>query len=151
MNVMVPIDAYTSDGIYFYDPTKNVIVDGQFTKILYTTDSYHMCGAYIHIPASRFTVVGQSMHTSEKCVSFAQFDPPTAQMLTLIERDILEKFPSASLHPQYKMADQIGGGRVKLHSRTTTISSVLLKISGIWHTKTQYGVTYKFIPMTADY
>ena len=50
--------------------------------------------------------------------------------------------------PQYKIQEQFKNSHIKIVSdntpTTNSTTSFLLKISGIWETETQYGVTYKF-------
>jgi hypothetical protein len=50
--------------------------------------------------------------------------------------------------PQYKIQEQFKNSHIKIVSENTPATSstttFLLKISGIWETETQYGVTYKF-------
>jgi hypothetical protein len=50
--------------------------------------------------------------------------------------------------PQYKIQEQFKNSHIKIVSEnmptTTSATTFLLKISGIWETETQYGVTYKF-------
>ena len=49
--------------------------------------------------------------------------------------------------PSNKIYEQIKSGYIKLFSDigNKTNCSFILKISGIWETQTNYGLTYKFV------
>jgi len=61
--------------------------------------------------------------------------------------DILKKYEIKNKIPQFKIYDQIKNGNIKIFSDITNKTSVsfILKISGIWETQMNYGLTYKFI------
>ena len=50
--------------------------------------------------------------------------------------------------PQFKVKEQVTNGCIKLHlpnlAFDTKNVSLVLKISGIWETEFNYGLTYKF-------
>ena len=47
MEISVPMNEINTRNIYFGDKRKNIIVDGDFIKIVYSTDSFEMNGLYI--------------------------------------------------------------------------------------------------------
>ena len=49
--------------------------------------------------------------------------------------------------PQYKIHEQLQNGNIKIFTDigNKQTSSFILKISGIWETQYNYGLTYKFI------
>jgi hypothetical protein len=50
MELSIPVHAVNTQNIYFTEKKKNIIVDGDFTKILYSTDVFEMNGLYIFTP-----------------------------------------------------------------------------------------------------
>jgi hypothetical protein len=59
----------------------------------------------------------------------------------------LKKINIKNKFAQNKIYDQLKNGNIKIFSDVnpkTYMNTFLLKISGIWETETQYGVTYKF-------
>jgi hypothetical protein len=66
--------------------------------------------------------------------------------LKIIEEDMLKKYRTTKT-PSYKIYDQIKSGYIKVFSDVTNRqnNSFILKISGIWETQNNYGLTYKFI------
>ena len=64
-----------------------------------------------------------------------------------IEDNLLKKINVKNKFAQNKIYDQLKNGNIKIFSdvnQKTYVNTFLLKISGIWETETQYGVTYKF-------
>ena len=49
MEVSIPANEVNTQNIYFADKKKNIIVDGDFIKILYSTESFEMNGLYIFV------------------------------------------------------------------------------------------------------
>jgi hypothetical protein len=49
MELSIPVHTVNPQNIYFTEKKKNIIVDGDFTKILYSTDVFEMNGLYIFI------------------------------------------------------------------------------------------------------
>jgi hypothetical protein len=47
MEISVPINEINTRNVYFGEKRKNIIVDGDFVKIIYSTDSFEMNGLYI--------------------------------------------------------------------------------------------------------
>ena len=49
MEVSIPIENINVQNVYFGEKKKNMVVDGDFTKIIYSTESFEMSGMSIHI------------------------------------------------------------------------------------------------------
>ena len=64
-----------------------------------------------------------------------------------IEETILKKLDIKDKTPQYKIYEQIKNGNIKIFNNigNKSICSFILKISGIWETNSNYGLTYKFV------
>ena len=67
--------------------------------------------------------------------------------IKVIEEDILKKYEIIGKLPQFKIYEQLRNGNIKIFSDVGNrgSSSFILKISGIWETQFNYGLTYKFI------
>jgi hypothetical protein len=66
--------------------------------------------------------------------------------LKIIEENILKKIEIKNKIPQLKIYEQLKNGNIKLFNEVNKLScSFILKISGIWETHNNYGLTYKFI------
>jgi DNA mismatch repair protein MutS len=68
------------------------------------------------------------------------------QNVKIIEENILKKLDIQNKIPQYKIYEQIKCGNIKIFNEINkNTCSFILKISGIWETFNNYGITYKFI------
>ena len=140
------MEQYNEDCVYFCDPIKNNIMnDGNFIRILYSTPMFILNGIYMSISINQLTI--EKYFNKYKC----SFDIGThiniIQRIKIIEENILHKINIKGKIPQYKIYEQIGNGNIKIFADNIEHISnqFLLKIAGIWETEYNYGLTYKFI------
>ena len=146
MNIVKTMEQYNEDCVYFCDPIKNNIMnDGNFIRILYSTPMFILNGIYMSISINQLTI--EKYFNKYKC----SFDIGThiniIQRIKIIEENILHKINIKGKIPQYKIYEQIGNGNIKIFADNIEHISnqFLLKIAGIWETEYNYGLTYKFI------
>ena len=146
MNIVKTMEQYNDDCVYFCDPIKNNIMnDGNFIRILYSTPMFILNGIYMSISINQLTI--EKYFNKYKC----SFDIGThiniIQRIKIIEDNILHKINIKGKIPQYKIYEQIGNGNIKIFADNIDHISnrFLLKIAGIWETEYNYGLTYKFI------
>ena len=145
MNLVKSIEQYNHDNVVFCDPIKNNIMnDGYFIRILYSTGIMTLNGVYLLINLS--DIVCEKYYNKFKCTFNVFNHKEIIENLKLIEEDILKKYKTDKI-PSYKIYEQIKCGYIKIYSDIDNNSntSFILKISGIWETQTNYGVTYKFL------
>ena len=130
MNVFVlDIHRYNYNHFYFLEHTPNIIIDGTFTKVLYTGDCFTMNGIYIYIPLEN-AALDSNIHLIEKLELqvLTQYGKHTTRHKTLTLGLITQNlFKSNRLH----------------------VRKMLLNISGVWETETHVGLTYKWTEGTA--
>ena len=229
MNLLCDASNFQKNNIIFLEMKKNVVIDGYFTKMIYSDSTISLNGLYIHcsiipdemidehynehhneddndksrvvkqldgptimshdnsydsynetkITSSRSSILPYD-HWTEKCkkiVYFSLTNPMNIQFMkdmNRIEHEIIEyykDFFKINKINVYSLRNQIKTGSIKVICRTDTedvlnsknetdsISqhsssldlsttnikkSVILKISGIWETDTNIGITYKF-------
>ena len=134
---------FVTDNVFFQEPSKNIILmDGTFSRILYSTSEYTMNGIFM---ASYIHGKVEPYFNKHKYI-FNQDEPASnaTKRIAQIERDILALMVTSKI-PQFKLKDQLRLGYVKFFSENTRSDPILsLKISGVWETATHYGLTYKF-------
>ena len=170
MNILVlPIHEVISDYIYFLDSKKNILMDGIFTKLIYTNEWFTMNGLYINLPIEvqcietyqprryDFPQLGgvQQYNGYKKTIYFSVSQYSTIlHQLDLLEQHILSKYnpTDKSKHKSFLIMQSLKLGYFRIfHSnkeeKTTNESSsgFILKISGIWENPTEYGVSYKIM------
>lgn len=144
MNIVKTIKQYNEDNIYFCDPIKNNIMnEGKFIRILYSTHNILLNGIYLLISLNDITC--DKYYNKYKCNFNVQNNKETIDSLKNIEENILNKIEINKL-PQLKIYEQLKNGNIKLFNEVNkNVCSFILKISGVWETQFNYGLTYKFI------
>ena len=145
MNLVKSINQYNEDNIYFCEPIKNNIMnEGNFIRILYSTNNVVLNGIYLLVSFN--DIVCDKYYNKYKCVFNTNTHKNIIDSLKIIEENILKKIEIKNKLPQLKIYEQLKNGNIKLFNEVNKTScSFVLKISGIWETHNNYGLTYKFI------
>lgn len=146
MNIIKQINQFNIDNVYFCDPIKNnIVTDGTFIRILYSNNLFMLNGIYLLIPFQNLNI--EKYYNKFRCNFDISNHRDLIDNLKLIEEQILQKNIIKNKIPIFKIYEHIKNGNIKIFSENMdTINNLfLLKISGIWETDINYGVTYKFI------
>lgn len=148
MSILQNINQYNDDNVFFCDSIKNnVMVNGNFIRILYCMPNFTMNGIYIHLHLSDLSY--EKYYQKYKCMFNVNKFSDLIDKIVVIEKTLLDRIGSivSGKNAQYKIAEQMRSGHIKIFSdvypKQTSVSFVL-KISGVWETDTGYGLTYKF-------
>jgi hypothetical protein len=132
MNVILSKEQFNIMNIFFAETKMNMLMEGIFTKINYSTPHFTMNGIFIY-----FT------HLTDEIVE--------------IEKEILKQYSHqchfssnkksvfSSLFSQHKSYTNTNTIQKSANIDSGTVSGFILKISGIWETQTEYGITYKIL------
>ena len=148
MNIVTTLDQYDNNSVYFSEPIKNNIMnDGYFLRILYSTPLFILNGIYISININHITI--EKYYNKFKCSFDTHLYKDLIEQLYIVEDNIIKKINIKSKIPQYKIHDQLKNGHIKIFSENIDKNNnlFLLKIAGIWETDMFYGLTYKFIKL----
>jgi len=158
MNILaLPLDNYDPNFLYCLDSKPNLIMNGNFTKINYTHPHFTMNGLFILVPITSTFIE----HSSEN-TNFVRFDPLSLPNKSIIDRvikiehDILSYYSSffcCTKSTSLSMTKQFSKGKLKINGETNSSSSIhtippiliILKISGVWETEFEYGITFRWI------
>jgi hypothetical protein len=148
MNLVKSINQYNEDNIYFCEPIKNnVMNEGKFIRILYSTHNIVLNGIYLLIHINDITC--DKYYNKYKCNFNTLHNKDIIDNIKTIEENILRKIEIKKI-PQLKIYEQLRNGNIKLFNEVNkSFCSFILKISGIWETQFNYGLTYKFIKINA--
>ena len=147
MNLVKNMNQYDENNIFFCEPIKNNIMnDGTFIRILYSTHNILLNGIYLLISLN--DIACEKYYNKYRC----NFDPSNHKdiidNIKIIEENILKKIDIKKT-PQLKISEQLRNGNIKLFNMIDQQdSSFIVKISGVWETQYNYGLTYKFIKVT---
>ena len=146
MNIVKRIEQYDENNVFFCESIKNNIInEGKFIRILYSTNNFVLNGIYLLITLN--DIICEKYYTKYKCIFNIALHKNQIEQLKLIEEGILKKIGIMEKIPQFKIYEQLKIGNLKLFTDigNKTAASFILKISGIWETQYNYGLTYKFI------
>jgi Zn-dependent M16 (insulinase) family peptidase len=146
MNIVKRIDQYNKNNIFFCEPIKNnVMNEGNFIRIIYSTHNVTLNGIYLLVTLNDITC--DKYYTKYRCNFNITNHKEIIDNLKIIEEDLLKKTGIFDKIPQFKIYEQFKNGNLKIFSDVgnKSICSFILKISGIWETQNNYGLTYKFI------
>ena len=145
MNIVKTVDQFHEDCIYFCDPIKNNIInESVFIRILYSNELFILNAVYLHFPLQNVFV--EKYYNKYKCSFDINNHHEIIEKIKNIEEVILKKINITNKVKHYKLYDQIKNGNIKIFSdNIDNIHNIfILKISGIWETPYEYGITYKF-------
>ena len=148
MNVVMDIHQFDHKCTYFCDSIRNNIInEGNFIRILYSNKFVTLNGIYLHIPLH--DAVCERSHNKLICTFQVANYRDIFNQIKIIEDNILSKMSIADKTRLHKIYEQLCSGNIKLFGENylNSTSSFILKISGVWETKYQYGLTYKFLPI----
>ena len=151
MNIITRLDQYDDACIYFCEAIKNNIMnEGKFIRIIYSTQHCALNGVYLFIDLVDISC--DKFYNKFKCTFGVEANKETVCRIKCIEEELLKKIDISHKMPQFKIYEQLRNGNIKLfsdvaeeHPRTC---SLILKISGVWETQFNYGLTYKFVKVT---
>jgi hypothetical protein len=145
MYLVKTIDQFNDKNIFFCDPIKNnVMNDGIFIRIIYSSEIVAINGIFLLLTLNDVTC--EKYYSKYRCKFNTTTHAHIINDLKSIEENILKKYSVPNKMPQFKIYDQIKNGYIKvffdIEKKPETLFT--LKISGIWETEENYGLTYKF-------
>lgn len=146
MNIVKHINQYNENNVFFSEPIKNNVVnEACFIRINYSTPQVTFNGIFLLITLIDCTY--DKYFNKSRCVFDLHMNKDIINKLKNIEDGILNKINMFNKSATYKIYEQLQSGSIKIFDDFihTTECSFILKISGIWETQFNYGLTYKFI------
>jgi len=147
MNIVKTIEQYDENNIYFCEPIKNnVINDGFFIRILYSTSLFVINGVNLFISLNEVNI--DKYYNKYRCSFNIVNHKHMIESVKIIEENLLKNVNIKNKIPQFKIYEQLKNGNIKIFSENIekiNNNLFMLKISGIWETEFHYGVTYKFV------
>ena len=157
MNIIFDIDDVLHQNIYFLEQKRNIIMDGYFTKLIYSNEHFTMNGIYLHFSMKDLKI---DNIMNKQCVHFHPYHPKNLefiQTLSMLELHILElykKTHKCNKRISNNLAKQLYSGIVKITpdyyaapnaqvAKDAASSDYIIKISGVWENSEDVGVTFK--------
>jgi len=160
MNIVLNINDIFKKGeinrsnLFFLDKKRNMIMDGEFTKIVFSDELITLNGVFLTCP-----LYTQPIDKFQK-KNIVWFQPyhlnnlDLIQRFCLLERELLEyykDYTDSKKIPSFNLHNQLYSGNAKIYrnlsngeEHTSNDMMYVIKISGVWESKDRIGVTYKF-------
>jgi hypothetical protein len=151
MSILKTLNQYDDNCLYFCEPIKNNLMnEGVFTRIMYSSSCCTMNGINLLVPLN--DTITEKYYNKYKCSFNTYLNKDTVDKIKLIEESILNQINIKNKTPQYKVYELLKSGHIKLFCDNQEKNSLyMLKISGIWETDNEFGVTYKFNKITESF
>jgi hypothetical protein len=156
MNIVKTIQQYNVNYVYFLEPIKNNIMnDGSFIRIVYSNNIFMLNGIFLLVNINN--IITEKYYNKIKCVFDISEYSQLIQQIKYVEESILNKLVVTNKVKKYKIYEQLSSGTIRIFSdedygkcsSNFPVKSInnkfMLKISGIWETDYEIGLTYKFI------
>jgi len=150
MNVILELDQFDVNNVYFQESVKNTIMDNSnFIRVIYSNSVFMLNGIFIKFNLNIIHV--EKSFNKFKCIFDKQRNTNEIVAISTIEKDLLSKINIANKKPIYRISEQLTNGFIKIFIDNNKLFNnnnqheFILKISGVWENESDYGITYKFI------
>jgi hypothetical protein len=144
MNISLNKEDFSIDNVYFYEPIKNSIIENSsFIRLIYSNELMAINGIYIKIDFDNVTKTND--FSKQKITININDNAKIINYIKSIESEILQKINIQRKRKIYKINEQLMTGYIKQLIDNKYANSFILKISGIWESENDYGLTFKFI------
>jgi len=151
MNVVIGGEMITKKNIFFYDEVDNKVVpDSLFVQTGFSNGLFSMSGIYIN---TFFTVMRSDKYFKKyKYILDPKINTTQIETLIKIEELILNSIDRPNLSKIYRLKDQLASLSILVFDCVDVLNNnhksydinLMLKISGVWITENDCGITFKF-------
>jgi hypothetical protein len=161
MNFILNKDAFKIDYIHLLEPKHNIIMNGNFTKIFYSTPFFILNNIFIDfeiVPTEIHQINSYYTDTNDSKGKYIMYfdvnshNTKIINKITEIEKKILEyylKYRNICKICECTLRNQIMNKNLKFYKNAANSyensGKYYLKISGIWENHTHIGITYKVV------
>jgi len=169
MQLVIPIEDFSINNVYFNHPIPNNVLDGSlFSRIIYSDDIITFNGVYLGLRwrrnISSFIFLSNidtnlennnnnNNNNNDKQLNDLLDEEKDINNLCLIEEQILNRLNLSNKVKQYQVYDQIRSTFNNLKKKSSSSEnnhSYIFKCSGIWISESSYGLTFKIIDSNSN-
>lgn len=150
MNLVLNIDSISIINVSFLEKKDNTIIEGIFSKIIYTDDFITLNGIFIDFPLE---IIPVDRISNKNYLFFTlQSNYSLISKIQDLETNLIDCYnmeKSICKKNVFNLYNQLLSGKIKLYNNSynSKNNNIVLKISGLWETAHEIGITYKFILM----
>lgn len=143
MNLIHKIDSFEVNNVFFQEKKKNIIMDGTFTKLQYSMPNISILGLFFD-----FTINGKIINNKLYAFNVNE-NNNTINELVNIEKKLLKMYTTIyNINKRVVsiLKNNLFQGLLKVFTKREIVKKkYVLKISGIWETSSEIGITYKLL------
>ena len=148
MYIVLNLDDIRLNNIISTESMRNTVIDNSsFIRLMYSDNNITLNAIYINIPL--LNPIYDKYFQKYKCSFSLQTNENLIKKLQELENNILDHMNIYGKVKKLNFSEQLSFGFIKIFLddliEPTPDSILVLKISGIWESDTEYGITYKFI------
>jgi hypothetical protein len=143
--------------MFMASKANKMYIDGVYTKIIYTHNYFTLNGLWIELPISVQSIEKTNSHYYQVKLSASKNHDSINHNISQFEKKMLQIYQNSMniFHkkPSYVLYNQFILGHLKIHNGIPSSMSIdhnrhcspfyYIKISGIWETPEEFGITYK--------
>jgi hypothetical protein len=165
MIITLDLSKFTMNDFFLLDTKRNIIMDGIFTKIIYSNNWFTMNGLYILFPIEIITI---EQNANKRQIKFNPYLPSNLcviQEFAKLECKIIDYYRQITQSPlkiSNMLSKQLYSGYIKIFKEYNKMCNTeentgllsnqyVIKISGIWESPSEIGLTYKLFESNENY
>lgn len=142
---------FQKNNILFSEKVENkVINNSDFYRIVYSDKICILSGLHLHFNLENVNI--ERYFNKIKCCILDSKNTAILEYIKNIEKEILDKFNTPNKHKKSvnNISQQLKNNFIKLYTNKyisygeKSSINLLLKISGIWESADEYGITFRF-------
>jgi hypothetical protein len=149
VNISHTISSFKTNCISFLNSKENNVMNGIFSNIVYSDSNAVFSGIHLKFPIKELILNTKHVDDIWKYCHFSQItNNLIIESVIKIEYDIIEYYMSyynIRKKPIYSLKNQLKSGYFKTINDNKVCNHHILKISGVWETKNDIGLTVKIM------
>jgi hypothetical protein len=160
MNLLLDVNHISVKNFYYLDTKRNVIIDGNFTKMIYSTEYFSLNGAYFEFPIEISQLEKYGNKTTIRFNPVSKINTSIIHSFSKLESAIIDAYKTntdSTSKSVSNLSKQMNSGIMKIYRefsyqdtretdampRDKSPIKCILKMSGIWESSNEIGITFK--------
>lgn len=149
MNFIIDNPNFHMKNITLAESKKNIVLEGYFTKLNYLSKWCTMSSLLFYLRIEPKHILNENNNIGVKFDAYSSSNLNIVKFFSQLEQQLLDYYIQYQQRPFKKsnlLNKQLFNGFIKINSSSKQFErsrKFIIKISGIWETKTEVGITYK--------
>ena len=152
MNILINHFQFDTNNTFFMDKKKNIIVNGSFSRLLYSNSFFVMNGLHFEFPILDYRIVNNNQHSELIFSPHKDTNMSYVSDFVKIENSLLTNYNMiyrTNKSFSNVLSKQLNSGNMKLYrnlqKKKVQPQQLVIKISGIWETDNEIGLATKLL------